>query len=46
MQVQLAEELLDLPGPIVEHGEYNINLRIKLGEGARARLLVNVLPAV
>ncbi|KAK9822419.1 hypothetical protein WJX74_004495 [Apatococcus lobatus] len=44
MQVQLAEELLDLPGPIVEHGEYNINLRIKLGEGARARLLVNVLP--
>ncbi|KAK9861092.1 hypothetical protein WJX84_010442 [Apatococcus fuscideae] len=45
MQVALPEALLDLPGPIVEHGEYNISLRIKLGEGARARLLVNVLPA-
>lgn len=45
LQVQLSEELLDLPGPIVEHGEYNVSLRIKLGEGARARLLVNVLPA-
>lgn len=45
MQVQLPEELLDLPGPIVEHGEYNVSLRIRLGEGARARLLINVLPA-
>lgn len=45
LQVQLSEELLDLPGPIVEHGEYNISLRIRLGEGARARLLVSVLPA-
>lgn len=43
--MQLSEELLDLPGPIVEHGEYNISLRIRLGEGARARLLVSVLPA-
>ena len=45
LQVQLPDALLDLPGPIVEHGEYNVSLRIKLGQGAHARLLVNVLPA-